>query len=446
MKFAIVVFCFLLSCISGYGQLQKPVVPAPKELAAVKAAAAKGNADALFQLGQYYYFGTGVAKNYLTANKWLTKAAAKKNISAMLLLGEMYSEGLGVKKDPAKSIDWMKKAATGGSSDAAYELGEMYEEGMGVTANMTEAVKWYNIAADKGDVDAMIALGFCYMEGDGVTADPKTGSGWFLKAAAAGEPDAMRYMGDYYAQSDLGNDCLKAIEWYMKAADAGDSISVKPVGVMVMKDDCAGMNKEDIAAWMKRHAGYNNPDACFYMGGFYVMGIGVKKSAGKGMEMLIKDRELTAYTGDQRNFSTNNLFTLYNSGELKEEHKQRLLSWFESTAKRTNDDEMMAVVANIYINKDKASAGEYRKGFDWAMKSAEMGNPGGCFWVGFVYSKGLGDIKQNDTKAFIWILKAAQKGDKDAMKMLSDFYEYGMGTDRNKEKAAEWKKKAEKED
>jgi TPR repeat protein len=32
------------------------------------------------------------------------------------------------------------------------------------------------------------------------------------------------------------------------------------------------------------------------------------------------------------------------------------------------------------------------------------------------------------------------------MKMLSDFYEYGMGTDRNKEKAAEWKKKAEKED
>ncbi len=446
MRFLTLLLVLVLSAFAGYSQLEKPAVPTAKELAATKAAAAKGNSDALFQMGQYYYFGTGVAKNYATAQKWLSKAAAKKNAGAMLLLGEMYKEGLGVKKDFKQSLEWMKKAANAGSSDAAYELGEMYEEGSGVPVNMPEAVKWYTVAADKGDVDAMIALGFCYMEGQGMTAEPKRGSDWFMKAADKGEPEAMRYLGDYYAQSDLGNDCLKAIEWYMKAADAGDSISVKPVGVLVMKDECPGVNKEDVAAWMKRHAGYNNPDACFYMGGFYVMGIGVKRNAGKGMEMLIKDRELTNYTGAQRNFSTNNLFTLYNSGELKEEQKQRLLDWFETTAKRTNDDEMMAVVANIYTNKERATSSDYRKGLDWAMKSAELGNPGGCFWVGFIYYKGLGDIRQNDTKAFMWMLKAAQKGDKDAMALLSEFYEYGTGTERNKDKAAEWKKKAAKED
>ena len=116
MRFLTLLLACVLCPFAGYSQLEKPAVPTAKELAAVKAAAAKGNADALFQMGQYYYFGTGVAKNYATAQKWLTKSAAKKNPSAMLLLGEMYKEGLGVKKDLKQSLEWMKKAANAGSS------------------------------------------------------------------------------------------------------------------------------------------------------------------------------------------------------------------------------------------------------------------------------------------------------------------------------------------
>jgi uncharacterized protein len=444
MKFVLAVFCLVLSFSPAYAQLTKPTPPTAKELAAEKARAAKGNVDAMFLLGEYYYFGTGVTRNYTTSLRWLTKAAAKNNINAMLMLGELYENGLGVKKDVKKALEWTKKAALKGSSDAAYELGEMYENGEGVPKSMPEAVKWYTMAADKGDADAMIALGFCYMEGDGVAVDPAAGREWFIKAAAKGEPEAMRYLGDYYSQSDLGNDCVKAIDWYMKAADAGDSISVKPVGVVMIKDECPGADKVEVAAWMKKHALNNNTEACFYMGGFYVMGIGVKKNPGKGVEMLIRDHELGNYTGAQRNFSTNNLFTLYNSGELSPEQKSRLFDWFVSTANKTNDDEMMAVLANIYLNKEQASGNDYRAGLDWAMKSAERDNPGGCFWVAFVYYKGLGDIKRNDAKAFTWMLKAAQKGDKDAMKLLSEFYEFGTGTLRNAEKAKEWKSKAEK--
>lgn len=446
MKFLFFLFSLVFFCTSGYSQLSKPTAPTANELAAVKALAAKGNADALYTMGQYSYYGIGTVKSYPTAIKWLTKAAAKNNVNAMLLMGGMYEEGIGVKKDPVKALDWTKKAALKGSVEAAYELGEMYENGNGVPASMPEAVKWYKIAAEKGDPDAMMALGFAYMEGDGVPADRTAGYDWFVKAAATGDPIAMRYLGDYFAQSDMGNDCKKALEWYMKAADAGDSISVKPVGVIVMKDECVGIDKEAMAIWMKKHADNNNPEACFYMGGFYVVGVGVKKNAGKGMDMLIKERELSNYTGAQRNFSTNNLFTLYNSGELKEEQQAKLLDWFEKTAVKTNDDEMMGVIANIYINKEKAIGNDYRKGLDWAMKSADRGNPGGCFWLGFIYAKGLGDIKKNDAKAFTWMLKSAQKGDKDAMKMVSEFYEYGTGTERDKTKAQEWKSKAETEE
>ncbi len=442
MKFTGVFVCVFLLAFNCFAQLGKPAVPGKKELATVRAKAAKGDAVALSRLGQYYYYGLGVTKSYPMALKWLNKAAAKSDINAMLLLGEMYEQGMGVKKDLKKSLDWTKKAALKGSGDAAYELAEMYEQGNGVPKDMAESVKWYTIAADKGDVDAMISLGFCYMEGDGVPADRKAGYDWFVKAADKGEPEAMRYLGDYFAQADMGNDCRKAIEWYMKAADAGDSISVKPVGVAVMKDECADADKIEVAQWMKKHAESGNPEACFYMGGFYVMGIGVKKNPGKGMEMLIRDRELGNYTGGPRNFSTNNLFTLYNSGELNAEQQQRLLRWFEVTAKKDADDEMMAVLANIYINKDKATPMDNRTALDWATRSAEMGNPNGCFWLGYIYYKGLGDIKRNDGRAFLWMLKSAQKGDKDAMKIVSELYEYGIGTERSSKKAAEWAAKA----
>ncbi len=445
MKF-LLSFCFLVVfCVPGYCQITKSTPPTAKELAAEKAKAAKGNADAMYRMGEYYYKGSGVVKNFVTARTWFTKAAAKNNTEAMLMLGGMYEDGEGVKKDPMKALEWLKKAATKGNTEAANELGEMYESGDGVPENMVEAVKWYRIAADKGSSDAMVALGFCYMEGDGVGADKKAGYDWFVKAANAGDPSAMRYLGDYYAQNDMGNDCLKALDWYMKAADAGDTDAIKPVGVAALKGDCPGIDKEAIAVWMNKQADKNIADACFYLGGFYIQGVGVAKNHGKAMELLIKDRELANYTGARRNFSTNNLLTLYNSGELSAEQSKRLLTWFERTAVKTNDDEMMAVLANIYINKDGAKGNDYRTGLDWAMKSAEKGNPGGCFWVGFVYAKGL-DVRRNDVKAFTWMLKAAEKGDKDAMKMVSSFYESGTGTEKNKPKAAEWKAKAESED
>lgn len=442
MKFVFSLCLLALSGASVFAQFSPPSTPTAKVFASERAKATKGNVDAMCTLGTYYYYGSGTKQNYVAARQWYTKAAAKGNIDAMLMLADIYGEGEGVPKDAAKALDWYKKAASKGSVQAAYDLGAMYEEGDGVAENMTEAVHWYTLAADRGQVDAMVSLGFCYMDGDGVPADSKVGQQWFMKAAQAGDASAMRYLGDYYAQADMGNDCVKAVDWYRKAADAGDSVSVKPVGVLALKGDCAELNNESVAAWMKAKADAGSAEACFYMGGMYLEGVGVAKSAGKGMEMLIRDREIGNYDVAQRNFSTNNLFTLYNSGTLSEAQQKRLFTWFESVAVKQNDDEMMAVLANIYINKENAAGNDFRKGLDWAMKAAEKGNPGGCFWVGFIYYKGLGDIKKDDAKAFTWILKAAQKGDKDAMKLVAEFYEYGTGTPRNPTKAAYWKNKA----
>jgi TPR repeat protein len=178
------------------------------------------------------------------------------------------------------------------------------------------------------------------------------------------------------------------------------------------------------------------------MAGFYMEGIGVEKNPGVAMELLIKDREIRSKTGAQRNHATNNILLLYNSGDLSTTQMTRLLSWMEETARKTDDDEMMAVIANIYLTKENASTADYRIAMDYAMKSANKGNPGGCFWVGYMYSKGYGDIKRNEVNAFTWMLKAAEKGDHDAMRMVSNYYENGTGIEANPALAEEWKKRA----
>ncbi len=440
MKILFSLFLTVLS-VSVFSQSSQPAKPTSREFAAVKSGAAKGKAEDMCRLGQYYYYGLGTTKNLVTAKRWVDKSAAKGNVEAMLLLSDMYNSGVGAKKDNVKALEWMKKAALKGSEITAYELGAMYEDGEGVDADMKEAVRWYKVAAEKGSAGAMIALGFCYMDGEGVAVDRNIGYDWFMKAANKKDRLAMRYLGDYFAQADMGNDCAKAVSWYMKAVDAGDTASLRPAGAIAMKGDCPGLNEEEIATWMRLHAARKFPYACFFMGGFYIEGVGVEKNLDRGIDMLIKDHETGMYADDERNFSTNNLFTLYNSGELNLTQKARLLKWFEETARKDKDAEMMAVIANAYINKEQASGNDYRAGLDWAVNSAENGNPGGCFWVAFIYYKGLGDITQNDEKAFSWMLKAAKKGDKDAMKMVSTFYEYGTGTPVNNTAAAEWLKK-----
>ena len=48
----------------------------------IKAAAERGDAAAQYQLGEAYFYGRGVTKNYTEAEKWYKKAAQQYNSKA----------------------------------------------------------------------------------------------------------------------------------------------------------------------------------------------------------------------------------------------------------------------------------------------------------------------------------------------------------------------------
>ena len=76
--------------------------------------AEQGDADAQYYLGNCYYNGEGVERDYRKAVYWYTKAAEQGNADAQCNLGTCYFWGNGVVKDLKKAVYWFNKAAAQG--------------------------------------------------------------------------------------------------------------------------------------------------------------------------------------------------------------------------------------------------------------------------------------------------------------------------------------------
>lgn len=98
--------------------------------------------------------GDARRKDFKSANYLFCKAAALGNAQAEFALGNTYYSGLGVPKDYGEAMRWYRKAADQESGVwslmAQNAIGWMYLHGEGVPKNPDEAVRWYRKTIDKG--------------------------------------------------------------------------------------------------------------------------------------------------------------------------------------------------------------------------------------------------------------------------------------------------------
>ena len=232
-----------------------------------------------FNLGEKYYHGTGVEKNYETAAEWYQKAAETGHVKAMVALGNLYSQGLGVIKNNEETIKWYQKAADVGYSEAMKLLMICYHEGKVVKRDETSIFKWMKkyveTEMEKGNMDSQVldcmwALGNCYFYGTyGVTPNDEEAIKWYQKAADAGYLKAMDTLGEvltclgvrYYNGKEVKQDYVKSFKWFQKAAEARDK-----KGMEYLADayrDGIGVKKDLKMAryWYKEASDLGNTDA-----------------------------------------------------------------------------------------------------------------------------------------------------------------------------------------
>lgn len=94
-------------------------------------------------LGNKYFSGDGVAKDFSKAAYWYEKSASQGNAEAQQQLGFLYMHGLGVEKNFQKALDWLLMSANQKYAPAYMCLGYLYEDN-----NKEYAIKWFKNFTD----------------------------------------------------------------------------------------------------------------------------------------------------------------------------------------------------------------------------------------------------------------------------------------------------------
>lgn len=197
----------------GYG------VPQDKEAAQkwFEAAAAKGNADALFTLGSMKLI-SGAPDQKDDGVALLRQAAAKGNAAAAYNLGLIYLQGAVAPREPAEAAEWFKRAAEADQPDAVYALATLYRDGNGVPKDPRETARLLSRGDDLGSTVATTELAIMLFNGTGVQKDEARAAELFRKAALAGNPIAQnRYARILSAGRGVPQDKIAAAAWHLTA-------------------------------------------------------------------------------------------------------------------------------------------------------------------------------------------------------------------------------------
>ena len=188
----------------------------------------KGRGWAQSSLGDLYFKGEGVTRDYKTAIKWYKLAEQQGYVVAKRQLGLMYNTGKGCPQSYPKAIKYWKQSAKAGDAPSQYNLGAMYANGYGTDRSLKEARRWWTLSAKEGWKDSIQALQTLdTMEGETTTPLPPMSA-----------LDCKNQGNGHFKLKDYD----EAIKWYTKA------ITMDPSHIYYSNRSASHLKKGNAAA------------------------------------------------------------------------------------------------------------------------------------------------------------------------------------------------------
>jgi len=167
------------------------------------AGAARGEVEALYNLGVCYYQGKGVPQSYERAAELWKQVAAKGDADTQVCLGILYCNGHGVPQSYERAAELRKQAAaqepwTGLRPDGMCTTGQQLPRG--------HALEIITHASTQGHAQAQSNLGALYYKGLGVPKDVARGVALLKQAAARSDKvaaDMLRALGEPFHRGRL---------------------------------------------------------------------------------------------------------------------------------------------------------------------------------------------------------------------------------------------------
>ncbi len=379
-------------------------------------AAKKGDANAQVEIGNCYYNGAGVNKDYGQALHWYKKAASKNNPAAQYNIGMLYNYGFGVKKDLGKAVSWYTKSAQQGYAMAQYNLGCCCLYGQGITQNQQQALLWFKMGSEQNHTPSLYNAGMCYYNGWGIEKNPTMAAKYFQKAADLGHSAAQLNLGVCYKTgAGVQKDESKAVYWYQKAADQGETIAMSNLGACYLGGFGIQQDYSKAVYWLEKAVagGYSqanqqlaearaklreNPSSAS------LSQPAVKTTTGSSKYDLNIE---AAKKGDPK--AQNTIGLCYSSGNGVEKNKEKAVYWYRKSAEQGYSIGEYNLALR-YHNGEGVTQ-DYEQAMYWYRKSAEQGVADAMNNIGVLYKYGRG-VKKDYGQAVSWFQKAADKGNK----------------------------------
>jgi localization factor PodJL len=168
----------------------------------LRAAAAKGDPAAEFEVAVRLAEGRGVPQNFAAAAEWFERAGQRGLVPAQFRLGGLYEKGMGVKKDLEAARRLYLAASNAGHAKAMHNLAVLYAEGADGKPDYQSAAYWFRKAADYGVTDSQYNLGILYARGIGVETNLAEAYKWFALAAREGDRESAKKRDELGARLD----------------------------------------------------------------------------------------------------------------------------------------------------------------------------------------------------------------------------------------------------
>ena len=376
-----------------------PTNPAPARLAAtfgpreLEASAAKGDADAQYDLGERYSKGNGVPLDQEKAVAWYRRAADQGLAKAQAGLGRCYAKGEGVAKDYSQAVAWFRKAAEQGDAKGQNGLGLSFARGQGVAQDYTEAVKWFRKAAEQEYAAGQDNLGVSFAQGHGVPQDYAEAVTWYRKAAEQGYTNAQCNLGGCYALGHgVSKDYAEAVKWVRKAAEQGDARGQNLLGLCYAKGQSVAQDYTEAVRWFRKAAEQGYAKGQVSLAVSYATGKGVPQDQTEAAHWYRK----AADQGDAK--AQLSLGVSYAEGNGVNKDLDEADKWFSQAEGKANESAKKDLAGGTGKREQKESTEELASG----------GDPDAQFNMGIRYRYGVG-VRQDYVEAYKWFLLAASQ-------------------------------------
>lgn len=305
---------------------------------------------------------------------------------------KMYETGIGAEKDPREAARLYIIADLAGAEYARelFRFSFEYYENMEVTTDRFEVLLK---AAEMGYVKAQYAVGGRYREGITVFKDYKKARYWLSKAADQDHSEALYYLAAMYAKGrGVKQDVKRSERLIRRAAELGDKMAKRNLAKLYTDEPGKTFRL------LSESAEAGDAESCYLIGTMYRDAKGIEHDSANAIEWFEKAAQLKFKPANYA------LGLMYETGyDDLEKDISLAIAYFERSFEQQN----------------YAAAAHH---------------------LGIIYENGT-DVRPDPSEAFRWFSKSAEMGFVPGMMKMRDYYNEGIGVEKDENMAKEWQEK-----